>query len=106
LQLAQLDLGEICHVPDAPGYLKFGSAGWLFLLANVKPLDIVFGCSAPCNRGHASRNIRRGLVASETPNLTGVFGPVALLPLSRRARQFVTRSIAELRALRSGSSSD
>jgi hypothetical protein len=32
--------------------------------------------------------------------------PLALLPLSRRARQFVTRSIAELRALRSGSSSD
>jgi len=32
--------------------------------------------------------------------------PLALLPLSRRVRQFVTRSIAELRALRSGSSSD
>ena len=32
--------------------------------------------------------------------------PLALLPLSRRARQFVTRSIAELRALRSGSSLD
>jgi O-antigen/teichoic acid export membrane protein len=32
--------------------------------------------------------------------------PVVLLPLSRPARQFVTRSIAELRALRSGSSSD
>jgi len=32
--------------------------------------------------------------------------PLALLPLSRRARQFVTRAIAELRALRGGSSSD
>jgi O-antigen/teichoic acid export membrane protein len=32
--------------------------------------------------------------------------PLALLPLSRRVRQFATRSIAELRALRSGSSSD
>jgi PST family polysaccharide transporter len=32
--------------------------------------------------------------------------PLALLPLSRRVRQFVTRSIAELRALRGGSSSD
>jgi PST family polysaccharide transporter len=32
--------------------------------------------------------------------------PLALLPLSWRARHFVTRSIAELRALRSGSSSD
>jgi O-antigen/teichoic acid export membrane protein len=29
--------------------------------------------------------------------------PLALLPLSRRVRQFMTRSIAELRALRSGS---
>jgi hypothetical protein len=32
--------------------------------------------------------------------------PLALLPLSRPARQFVSRSIAELRALRSGLSSD
>jgi hypothetical protein len=31
---------------------------------------------------------------------------LALVPLSRRVRQLVTRSIAELRALRSGSSSD
>jgi PST family polysaccharide transporter len=32
--------------------------------------------------------------------------PLVLLPLSRRVRQFATRSIAELRALRGGSSSD
>jgi PST family polysaccharide transporter len=32
--------------------------------------------------------------------------PLALLPLSRRFRHFVTRSIAELRALRDGSSSE
>jgi hypothetical protein len=74
VQLAPLGLAESCPVPNAKGYLNAGSAGWLFPLANVQPLDIdiVICCSALRNCGHVSSNVGLRLAASPTLNLTGI----------------------------------